>query len=209
MIRAVVFDMDGVLIDSEQFYTRRRADYLKSQGIEITSVPDLSGYCDQKIWEAFVPDDADRRESLRRGYLAYQKDHPTPFAELLNPGARSVMEQLRALGMRVAIASSSPRKNIESLMAAAGFADMVDFFMSGYECAEFKPAPDIYLRVMGALGVGPHETLVIEDSPTGIHAGVAAGARVLALRPKRGASIDQSAADATIGELEEILDHLV
>ena len=68
-----------------------------------------------------------------------------------------------------------------------------------------SPTPTIYLRAMGALGMEPAECLVIEDSPLGIEAGKRSGARVLALRPHEGVNLDQSAADAIIDSLADIL----
>ena len=206
MIRAVLFDMDGVLVDTEWFYNRRRVAYLETKGFTFDEIPDLSGSNEKAIWEYFVPDDPMRREELRLGYSAYQKDHPVPYEELLNRDAAPVMRALHERGVKLAIASSSYRELIDELVDIAGLGDVLDFTISGHECSAFKPDPEIYVRAMEALGVAPEESLVIEDSPLGIEAGCRAGARVLALRPHEGVVLDQSGADRIIGSLTEILD---
>lgn len=209
MIKAVVFDMDGVLVDTEWFFNRRRVSYLTEQGFHFDEVPDLTGSDERSIWEFFVPDDAARHEELRLGYLDYQKDHPVPYAELVNPRARPVLQGLRGRGVKTAIASSSPRAHIEDLIEHAALHGLLDHVISGHECASFKPNPEIYLRAMDALGVLPAETIVVEDSPIGIAAGTASGARVLALRPREGVSLDQSGADAVIDRLDEVMERIV
>ena len=208
MIKAVLFDMDGVLVDTEWFYNRRRVAYLETQGFTFDEIPDLSGSNEKAIWEYFVPDDPVRREELRQGYAVYQKEHPVPYDELLNPQVKTVFQRLKACGYRTAIASSSYVELIQELMDVAQIRPYVDFAISGHECTAFKPAPEIYLRAMIALKVDASESLVVEDSPLGIAAGKAAGARVLALRPRAGVSLDQSEADAVIDSLDQVFDHL-
>ncbi len=208
MIKAVLFDMDGVLVDTEWFYNRRRVAYLETQGFTFEEIPDLSGSNEKAIWEYFVPDDPVRRERLRRGYGAYQKEHPVPYDQLLNPQTRQVFERLKACGYRTAIASSSYEELIQELIDVAGIRPFVDFSISGHQCTAFKPSPEIYLRAMIALGVTERECVVVEDSPLGIAAGKAAGAVVLALRPRPGVVLDQSRADAVIDTLGGVFDFL-
>ena len=208
MIKAVLFDMDGVLVDTEWFYNRRRVAYLETKGFTFDEIPDLSGSNEKAIWEYFVPDDEERREELSQGYAAYQVLHPVPYGELLNRDAAPVMRELHRRGVKCAIASSSYRDLIDELVEVADIANVLDFTISGHECSAFKPDPEIYERAMGALGVGPDEALVIEDSPLGIEAGRRSGARVLALRPHEGVVLDQSGADRIIDSLADILDEL-
>ena len=135
--------------------------------------------------------------------------HPVPYGELLNRDAAPVMRELHRRDVKCAIASSSYRDLIDELVEVADIANVLDFTISGHECSAFKPDPEIYERAMGALGVGPDEALVIEDSPLGIEAGRRSGARVLALRPHEGVVLDQSGADRIIDSLADILDELV
>ena len=206
MIKAVLFDMDGVLVDTEWFYNRRRVAYMEEHGYTFDEIPDFSGSNDVAIWEGLVPDDPERRAELKAGYVAYQKTHPVPYDELLTADAYPVFEALHAAGVKTAIASSSQMELIDELVEVAGIEPFLGFRISGHECSAFKPDPEIYLRAMEALGVAPEESLVVEDSPLGIEAGRRAGARVLALRPHEGVHLDQSGADAVIDSLHEILE---
>ena len=209
MVKAVLFDMDGVLVDTEWFYNRRRVAFMEGRGFHFDEVPDLSGSNEPAIWRALVPDDAELRDRLRVEYKeVYSPAHPVPYAELLNRDAAPTMRALHGRGVKCAIASSSERAMIEELVDIAGIGDALDYMVSGHECSAFKPDPEIYLRAMAALGVKAGECLVVEDSPMGIEAGVRSGARVLALRPHEGVTLDQSGADKVIGSLRDILTEL-
>lgn len=208
MYKAVLFDMDGVLVDTEWFYNRRRCAFLETKGFTFDEIPDLSGTNDVYIWEYFVPDDPARRQELSAEYLVYQKSHPVPYGELLNPDAKPLIEALHAQGLKTAIASSGYVELIQELADVAGIDDLLDFKISGHECSAFKPDPEVYLRAMEALGVAPAECLVVEDSPIGIEAGKRAGARVLALKPHEGVRLDQSGADRVIDSLMQVLDEV-
>lgn len=206
MIKAVLFDMDGVLVDTEWFYNRRRVAFMEQHGITYDEVPDLSGSNEPAIWEALVPGNLEWRAELLEEYKrTYCPAHPVPYAELLNEQTEPVMRELHERGVKCAIASSSYRGLIDELVEIACIADVLDYTISGHECSAFKPDPEIYLRAMEALGVEPAECLVIEDSPMGIEAGKRSGARVLALRPHEGVNLDQSAADTIIDNLADIL----
>ena len=203
VIEAVLFDMDGVLAFTEGFYTSRRLAYLAEHGIVFDEVPDWTGSNDNVVWETSVPDPR-QRERLRAGYKAYADEHPTPWLELANDQAHLTLSLLSGMGVKVGICSSSWRALIEELVDQLELRDFVDFIISGAECLEYKPEPDIYLTAMERLGVRPEQTVVVEDSPIGIKAGKAAGAFVCALRQPAGVSLEQGAADLVVDELVEV-----
>ena len=125
MIKAVLFDMDGVLVDTEWFYNRRRVAFMEEKGFHFDEIPDLSGSNEPAIWEALVPDDVELRERLRVEYKqVYSPDHPVPYAELLNEQTEPVMRKLHERGVKCAITSSSYRELIDELVEIAGIADM-------------------------------------------------------------------------------------
>ena len=142
MIKAVLFDMDGVLVDTEWFYNRRRVAFMEEKGFHFDEIPDLSGSNEPAIWEALVPDDVELRERLRVEYKqVYSPDHPVPYAELLNEQTEPVMRALHERGVKCAIASSSYRELIDELVEIAGIADVLDYTISGHECSAFNARP--------------------------------------------------------------------
>ena len=206
VIKAVLFDMDGVLAFTEGFYNRRRIRFLQEHGFPVDPDFDGTGSNDGEIWERLVPGDAALRERLHREYRAYSDAHPTPWAEVANPQARPVFSALKGGGLMVAICSSSYRSLIEEFVDQVGVRELVDFIISGDECSAYKPDPDIYLRAMDVLGIVPHEALVVEDSPLGIEAGVASGALTCALVPPAGVELDQSRAHLRVQRLVDVVD---
>lgn len=203
-VRAVLFDMDGVLAFTEQFYNHRRVAYLAEHGITFDEEPDCTGSFEQAIWERLVPGDAEPRERLRLGYRAYSDEHPTPWAEVANPDVVPTFAALKEAGVLVGIASSSYRSLIEGFVDQTGTRPYLDLTLSGEECEAYKPDPDIYLKSMAKLGVTPEETVIVEDSPTGILAGVRSGAYVVALRPPAGVVLDQTAAHEVVDRLQDV-----
>ena len=203
-MKAVLFDMDGVLADTEGFYNRRRAAYLAEVLPDYDGPWDFAGSNDKAIWETIVPDDVELRERLHAGYDAYRAIHAEDYRELGNPAAPSVFAQLKATGFLVGIASSSEVAMIERMMRETGLDGVVDAYVSGHDVARHKPAPDVYFACMEQLGVEPSECVVVEDSPTGIAAGLAAGAQVVALSEYVASGADQSAAQEHIERLTEL-----
>lgn len=206
MYKAVLFDMDGVLVNSEPYYRQRRDDFLASRGLWLSSSFDGTGSNDQEIWRQLVPDDEDLRDQLRHAYATYANEHPVPWRDLLNPDAWPTCEGLRERGVKVAICSSSHRRFIEGFVSEVGLSEFIDLIVAGDECAELKPSPEPYLMAMRGLGVCADEVVVVEDSTIGIEAGKRSGAMTCALAPLPGTQTDQSAADRHLSRLTEVLD---
>ena len=115
----------------------------------------------------------------------------------------TVLEQLRAMGLQLALASSSPMSNIRQVLGECGLMEFFPVIVSGEQFEASKPDPEIYLHTMARLGRRPEECLIVEDSTYGVQAGAAAGGLVAALRDER-FPFDQSAARFHIGNLSEI-----
>lgn len=208
MIKAVLFDKDGVLMDSEAEYERRRQIFFSERGIDASGFPDFYGSNNDVIWRTVEPNDAERRARLAVEFVERFKDEPMIYADYVYPAVRSTLEALRARVILTALASSSPRKFIDRFLDETGLTELFDYTVSGEECENHKPAPDVYLRAMEALGVHPDEVLVVEDSPLGIAAGRAAGAFVLAPSVPSAPGVDQSEADARIVDISGVLNYL-
>lgn len=203
--RAVIFDMDGVLVDSERFYAGRRLRFLHERGMIPGPGFDGTGSNDRAIWRELVPDNDELRERLKSEYMAYAREHPAPWRELVNPEAQDTLAALRGAGMRLAICSSSRHLFVEDFVRSVGLDPLLDALVTADDCADLKPDPAPYALAMRRLGVTPDEAVVVEDSPIGIRAGRAAGALVCALRPPDGTGLDQGEADVVLGELREVL----
>ena len=152
MIEAVIFDMDGVLADTEYYYENRRKNFLLENGIPIPE-GNFIGSNEKAIWEAIVPNDPVRRQEMLMAYREYRKARPTPYGKLTDPQAEPLMNALRSRGLKVAVASSSAAPDIMKMLTEGGLKAMVDFAFSGEDCAAHKPAPDIYLKALKALGL--------------------------------------------------------
>ena len=102
MYRGIIFDMDGVLADTESYYTNRRDEYLRLMGYQRQENTDFTGSNEKALWETMVPNDPELRQELLMGYRAYRKLHPIPFRELLDPQAALLFRALKELRMTLA-----------------------------------------------------------------------------------------------------------
>lgn len=207
MKRAVIFDLDGVLVDSERYYLDRRLEYLRRMGYESRYERDFIGYNERVIWEETVPFDEELRDWLRLGYRAFCRLNPIPYGELAVPEARPVIERIHELGLGLAVVSANRLEPLTSALDAIGVKEYFKKLVAFEQCRSHKPDPEGYLMALDALGVSPEETLIVEDSPAGILAARRAGVEVLAVRPK-GYTLDQSKADAIIDRLDEVFNYL-
>jgi HAD superfamily hydrolase (TIGR01509 family) len=183
VIEAVVFDMDGVIVDSEQVWDDVRERLAHERGgrwhdgaqadLMGMSSPEWSAYMHERIGLAESPQEIND-EVVRRMLERYRAELP------LLDGAVEAVRRL-AREFRLAVASSSNRPLIEAVLETAGIAEDFEVTVSSEEVARGKPAPDVYLEAARRLGVEPDRTAAIEDSSNGIRSAHAAGMRVLAL----------------------------
>lgn len=212
MTVAVVFDLDGVIIDSEQVWDEVRKEYVLERGgrwhegaqaamMGMSSV-EWSRYVHEELG---VPEPPERvnEEMVRRMLDRYRKDLP------LIPGAVDAVRRLAA-DFELAVASSSNRPLIEVVLETAGIADCFTMTVSSEEVARGKPAPDVYLEASRLLGVEPGDCAAVEDSANGIRAAKAAGMRVLAFPNPHYPPRDALAlADVVLESLDELTPELV
>lgn len=210
--KAVIFDMDGVIVDTEKFYFDTLAGLFGAAGIDVpreslcASVG--ASFKDFKrnlvAWYALGGEQITEEEGLAR-YNAWEVEHAPDFAALLNPGVVETIHELRRRGVRVALASSSPMNNIREVLGACGLADAFELVTSGEQFHQSKPNPEIYLHTLESLGLSSDECCCIEDSVPGITAGKAAGLTVFARREER-FGFSQQAADHIIDSIPDLLE---
>lgn len=182
-IEAVVFDLDGVIADTEQVWDDVREQLVHERGgrwhggaqaaMMGMSSPEWSRYLHDELGLAESPEQLND-EVVRRMLARYREDLP------LIGGAVDAVRRLAA-EFPLAVASSSNRPLIEAVLERAGIDDLFDAVVSSEEVARGKPAPDVYLEAARRIAVAPTRCSAVEDSSNGIRAAHAAGMRVLAL----------------------------
>lgn len=177
-MKAIIFDMDGVLVDSEPVHFEATRQMLQARGINYT--PDMEG-------DFFGCTDREVFRRLRQRYDLDEHEHDLAdqwidrVVELLPgrmapmAGVPDVLERIKATGVRLALASSSSPAVIATTIAGLGLGSMFDASVSGRDVKASKPAPDIFLEASRRLGVPPERCVVVEDSRNGLLASVAAG----------------------------------
>ncbi|HFU4115879.1 TPA: HAD family hydrolase [Streptococcus suis] len=211
MVKAVIFDMDGVLFDTENFYFQRRIEFWATKGITIDHLEPsffVGGRASQ-MWERVLGDDFEKWDvpALEEEYRLYKEKRPTPYAETIFPDVKHTLERLSKKGLPLVLASNTDRVEIERAISEAGIAKYFDHVFSGMDCQAPKPHPDVYEKAVQALGVDKEDILVFEDSSKGIAAAKAVGLTVWAIRDQH-YGLDQSQADKLIDNLSQAMDDL-
>lgn len=212
--KAVLFDMDGVLINTEPLHFRMWKEAFHNRGVEI----DYEGYKDCiGGTEEFL------RELIFRNYGADFREDKTLKAEVMAikkrliaekgfpkmPGVKEMLRDLYEAGFLMAIASSSSVSFIELAMDYIGVKQYFHVINSGENVARSKPAPDIYLDTARKLGAMPGECIVLEDSENGTLAAVSAGMTCVGLHNPDSGNQNLERAKAVIGELREFTPELI
>ena len=181
---AVIFDLDGSLVDSMWMWERIDIEYLGKFGIPMPKdlQRQIEGMSFNETAQYFkshfhLPDSLEQiKEAWNR--MAWDKyRHEVP----LKPGAAAFLKQCRKDGVRLGIATSNSRELVETIAEVHGLREYFSCIMTACDVKKGKPAPDIYLAVAGALGVSPKNCLVFEDIVPGIMAGKNAGMEVCAV----------------------------
>jgi len=179
--RGVVFDLDGVLVDSEGLHVEAWRRVFAQHGLEATDAELAQGVgmsdVDWLVWLAarrgLTADIAALREAKRGVFQALLEADARPF-----PGVVDLVRTLH-LGFRLGVASNSWRLNIETALGALGVRDAFDAIVGAEDVTHHKPHPEAYQRVAARLGLPPAACWVIEDSSLGIQAAKAAGMRCI------------------------------
>jgi HAD superfamily hydrolase (TIGR01509 family) len=210
---AVAFDLDGVLVESEQVWDAAREELVRERGgtWNDDATTDMMGMS-SKEWSSYmhdhlgVPMDPEEinDDVVRRVASAYKEHLP------LLPHAVETVRELAAR-WRLGVASSSNRPIIELVLERTGVRDCFAAIVSSEEVANGKPAPDVYLSAARELAVAPAECVAIEDSTNGIKAAVAAGMRTIAVPSREFRPDDEVLATAAVvvDSLAEVTTDLV
>ena len=178
MTKGVLFDLDGVVVDSESIYTQFWSDIdkLYPTGVENFAIA-IKGNTLQRILADYFPDNDVKQDILERIKDFEINMHYKPFAEAIR-----FINELKRNQFRIAIVTSSSQKKMDNLYAQnPGFREMFDAVVTGDMVSHSKPDPEPYLLGAKAIGVAPESCYVFEDSISGIESGIRAGATVIGL----------------------------
>ena len=205
--KGIVFDMDGVLVDSEQFYYQRRKDFLSEYNLNINHLPIqlMIGADMRSLWDLILKENDSTYDKawLNEKYQEYKKNHPINYTDLLNQDAKQLLRFLKRKKFKIGLASSSSNDVIEEVLNSSQLSSYFDLVVSGTEFEKSKPEPDIYLHTVSELGLEPLECIAIEDSERGILSAKQAGLTVWALKDSS-FDMDQSQSHRIISELSDI-----
>ncbi len=192
---ALIFDLDGLLVDSEPTWFRVEGAFLRELGFVWTR--EAADRCmgqgtpnTLRVWHELFGVEVDVARDTERiidRVIGLADDIP------MKPGALELLGIARKNRTPMAVASSSPRRLIEAVLEAKKIRHLFDAVASGQEVARSKPAPDVFLRAAELLGVAPEACVVLEDAIAGVKGGLAAGARVLAVPSVSGDGFGQLA----------------
>lgn len=178
MTKGVLFDLDGVVVDSESIYTQfwSNIDKLYPTGVENFAIA-IKGNTLQRILADYFPDNDVKQDILERIKDFEINMRYKPFAEAIR-----FINELKRNQFRIAIVTSSSQKKMDNLYAQnPGFREMFDAVVTGDMVSHSKPDPEPYLLGAKAIGVAPESCYVFEDSISGIESGIRAGATVIGL----------------------------
>lgn len=206
MIKGVIFDMDGVLINSEVVYRDQFYGFLKSQEIEIEieELNFLSGSCEKVENEYFAKKLNTSIEEACRLKKIYFKEHPVNYEKLKKPYVDEILEYLVCKNIKIALASSSKMDNITKVLEECKITKYFSIVVSGEMFVETKPNPEIYNYSVNKIDLAREELLVIEDSNYGVQAAKAAGLKVAAVLDPI-LKFDVEVADYKVASLKDVI----
>ena len=173
MIKAVIFDMDGLLIDSEMISYKCYRDFLKSYGFEFTLKEYIKDYSGKQLITSlnYIKDHYQLNYDIEKAidiFHEYEAKYIEEDGVELKPGAKELLKYLKEHHYKTIIATSSREKRAQSLLEKHQVMQYMDDIVYGFEVEHGKPAPDIFLKACEKLDVLPNEALVLEDSEAGI-----------------------------------------
>ncbi len=208
MIQAVIFDMDGVIIDSEFEYLKQDFAFAKKKNPSIT-LPDLFGMVgssQEDAWSCMARaiNNGQTWQELRDEFRADRDVYSEmDYRKIFRPEIPAILEQIHNMGLKLALASSTQMAIIERVLDENNIRSYFSVVVSGAQFKRSKPDPEIYHYTAAQLEVPESQCLVIEDSTFGITAASRAGMKIAALIDPR-FSFDQSLADFRMNSLTEI-----
>lgn len=211
-MKAVIYDMDGVIVDSEPVHLGAWLHVFQKVGVKGLTLEYFYAYqgmsdldiCKLMVEKHHLHDDAKKLAEAKK-YLYVKHMHeqgPTPIEDSLD--VIEYTNQLRQQGIKTAIASSSPMQEIEFMTDSFHIRDKFDTLQTGDELPNSKPNPAIYLQTAAVLQVKPEDCVVIEDAENGVQAAKAAGMYCIGFRSPHTLNQNLSPADVIVDSMQEV-----
>ncbi|MGV8981328.1 HAD family hydrolase [Clostridium sp.] len=210
MLKAVIFDMDGVIIDSEPTHMKLENETYKKLGIEVTEEEHHSfvGATSNYMWEALKNKhklNQTLEELIEYDRNKYFKHLNSDECEImLIDGVKELIQELHKNGVKLAIASSSPLDVIDAIAKKFNIQEYFEVFVTGDYVKRSKPEPDIFIFAAEKLGVSVENCVVIEDSHNGVLAAKKAGMKCVGINSDLEGTQDISMADLVINNFKEV-----
>jgi HAD superfamily hydrolase (TIGR01509 family) len=210
LIRAIVFDFDGLILDTEEPVYRSWVEVYEAHGEDLpferwvqivgstTAGFHPQHHLEERLGRALPKEVLDRRISRRTEMI---------LANEVLPGVVQLIEEAKAMNLKLGVASSSTSDWVRGHLVRLGIFERFDCIRCRDDVANAKPEPDLYLAVLECLGVGAVEAIAIEDSPNGVLAVKRAGMRCVAIPNSITARLDLGQADVRLGSLAEVTLH--
>lgn len=199
--------MDGVLVDSEQFYHEMQMKFFQEIGHQPAngSLNDYVGLSEEDGWRLAIPDEKSRQQIIPQ-FQSFMQLNKIDYARYLNQYVLDFLNLLQKEEKKLAIASASAQKDIQQMIQQCNLEGYFDAIISGEEVVRNKPNPDIYLKALQELEIEKEEAVVIEDSSVGIQAAKAAGITTWAVKYPL-YDLDQRQADVVLSGFGEVVEY--
>jgi HAD superfamily hydrolase (TIGR01509 family) len=208
MIEAILFDLDGLMFDSEPHSLAAWQAVLKERGVTLDQLTiesilglRIDATARTLIDKYHLPDTVQDLSDAKTEYqIAHLAGNVPPM-----PGLFELLDAIERRGLLKAIASSGMRRYVEAVLRVNGLLDRFSVIITGDQVAHGKPAPDVFLAAARALHVEPQDCLVLEDAPAGVQAAKAAGMLCFAVPDHGVAQLDLSQADKVVSSLHDVV----
>jgi HAD superfamily hydrolase (TIGR01509 family) len=203
MIRALIFDFDGLILDTETALIDADGDVHGAHGVSFDKplFTRSVGHADYSFdpWRGFGPEaDRARLEAERQAFIRKRN-----LSQAVLPGVVDLIDEGRQAGLGIGLASNSEHPHVEGHLARLGLLGRFSFIACREDVASPKPEPDLYRLVLGHFGIGGHEAIAFEDSHTGALAARRAGLWVVAVPNASTGHHDFASADLRVGSLAD------